>query len=269
MSDIKSKWDRLNTEQIESKISRSFGSKAHSYNKFALVQRFAANRLIEKLPADSPEINHILEAGCGTGFISKELVTRYVGKHILLTDISENMLAVCKDYLNLGYPDITNVEFIQFDAENEKLNKSFDLIVSGLTAQWFADFKSTMERLISLVNPGGQIILSYLTDNSFPEWKHMCEISGVECTANDLPKPDEIRQIPTSANIILEPFQLELRFSKSLDFFRSLKAIGASAQKNNKRLSTAEFSQLRKTWDSRTTGCVSVTYKGELAIIQK
>ena len=67
-------------------IAASFGAAAHTYDDYALVQEQCARQLVaflndkgmEKLPP-AP----ILEIGCGTGFLSEQLLGSYGDRHRL------------------------------------------------------------------------------------------------------------------------------------------------------------------------------------------
>lgn len=253
---------------MHDRIAATFGKQSSIYNKYALVQRYAANRLNEQLPDINQSNLNILEIGCGTGLVTKLLVEKYPNANITVSDISAKMLDVCKSNLIEAQLSVNNISFLQLDVENEILTDNYDLIVSGLTAQWFDEFEGTIRKVMSALNPDGFFVLSFLTDDSFHEWKQICAESNLMCTANRLPKRESVHDFYFANILQYTPFSLELRFIKSIDFFKSLKAIGASTQKDGLYLNVVDFRALTKFWDRREKGSISATYKGLIVTIQ-
>jgi len=250
------------------RISATFGKQAGVYNKYALVQRFAAKRLYEQLPEKDQSNVDILEIGCGTGFVTELLAEKYPQSNITISDISSEMLEVCKENIEEVQSNISNISFLKLNIEKDIIPGKYDLIVSGLTAQWFDDFDGTIKRVMKALKPDGQFLFSFLTDDSFPEWKEICVNSNVLCTANKLPEKESASHFDFASVVHYEPFSLELRFSKSIDFFKSLKAIGASTQKDALRLNVLDFRKLTRNWDKRERSSISVTYKGLILTFQ-
>lgn len=58
-------------------------------------------------------------------------------------------------------------------------------------------------------------------------------------------------------------------FDSALDFFRSLKDIGASAQKEGRALSASEMSLLIDHWDFQSNGPVKVDYHVVFLAVKK
>lgn len=259
---------QIPTIHTHDRISLSFGKQAGVYNKYALVQRFAAKRLSEQLPEKNSSAYNIFEIGCGTGFVTELLAEKYPDYTIVTSDISSEMLQVCKENLTDAQIGMQNISFVPLNVEKDDIPGKYDLIVSGLTAQWFYNFEETVKKILAALKPNGQFILSFLTDDSFPEWKEICLNSKLLCTANTLPSKEISEQLAFASIVHYEPFSLELRFSKSIDFFRSLKSIGASTQKDSLGLNPADFRKLTRLWDKREKSSIAVTYKGLILTLQ-
>ena len=80
---------------IKAAIAAAFSAAAGSYDAAAGVQRRVAGELaqrIARLPLDQPRV---LEIGCGTGFLSRELLA-LDPRELLLTDIAPTMIGRCR-----------------------------------------------------------------------------------------------------------------------------------------------------------------------------
>ena len=96
----------------------------------------------------------VLELGCGTGELLKELNPSYgVG-----VDLSSGMISIAQK----KYPDLN---FIQGDLEDEKLISSlegqFDFIIFSDTIGYLDDCEGAFSRLHKLCSPGTRLIVSY------------------------------------------------------------------------------------------------------------
>ncbi|MFU8861533.1 MAG: hypothetical protein ACNA8K_14040 [Cyclonatronaceae bacterium] len=106
------------------------------------------------------------------------------------------------------------------------------LVVSALTAQWFSDFKKGIAALANSVSDRGQIIFSYLTNSSFPEWSNKCSELGIPYTANRLPDAESGSNVLRSMGFDVKSknISITIGYASAIDFFRSLKMTGASTQ---------------------------------------
>ncbi|MBW4362673.1 methyltransferase domain-containing protein [Flavobacterium taihuense] len=102
---------------------------------------------------------NILDVGCGTGAISKD-IAKIVGEKgkVIGIDNTENFILSGKE----SYQDITNLELIHVDLFDFNPEEKFDLIVSARVLQWLSNPKEALLKIKSLLKPNGQIsILDY------------------------------------------------------------------------------------------------------------
>ena len=143
-------------------ISGNFSKHARVYDKYSTVQNFSALRLIEE--ANGSSFGNILEIGCGTGNYTKLLREKFPKARIKAIDISGEMIKIAKEKLgNEG------IEFIIADAENLKLEKSFDLISSNASFQWFENLEADLARYKEALNKGGSVLFSTFGPRTFHE----------------------------------------------------------------------------------------------------
>ena len=147
----------------------------------------------------------ILEIGCGTGRLTVELLRRFFGASLTAVDLSPEMIGLARQRVDSdcgaaamrttrpraiegaandadeeadGKGTISGpanrIQWIVGDAENDAFldelsGRSFDLIVSGATFQWFVHPAATIRRLARLLKPGGLLAFSTFGPQTFRE----------------------------------------------------------------------------------------------------
>ncbi|WP_374949070.1 class I SAM-dependent methyltransferase [Mucilaginibacter sp.] len=102
----------------------------------------------------------VLDIGCGTGAISKD-IANLVGETGHVTGIDHTAY-----FIESGretYADVKNLDLIHADIFIYSPLKKFDLIVAARVLQWLSNPQETIARLKSMLKPGG--ILSILDYN--------------------------------------------------------------------------------------------------------
>lgn len=249
------------TNSKKQEIQHHFGKSALSYDKNADLQSRIADRLIASLKpwkAIIPE-GPIIELGCGTGFVTEGLAALYSGRSIEVTDLSASMIEYCQQ----KFSDTSHLNFSQLDAEYPPHKEPhYALTVSGFTAQWFDDPALTLGRWMQAIKPGGLLLVSFPGNESFPRWKKYCRELGLPYTGNTLPDVEEmvIKMSVDSSQVDYYEDTVTETFDSALDFFRNLKKVGASTQKEGRSLSASEMSLLINHWDSQSDNPVEVDY---------
>lgn len=102
---------------------------------------------------------NILDVGCGTGAISKD-IANIVGENGKVTGIdnTENFILSGQE----TYRSVVNLELISVDLFEYNSEEKYDLIVSARTLQWLSNPKEALIKMKSMLKPDGQIsILDY------------------------------------------------------------------------------------------------------------
>lgn len=245
---------------LKSVVADTFGQRARNYNEYAKVQRTAAEFLVSLVDDQLPELSGpYLEIGAGTGFLTQPLLRHLPAGVFYITDLSDEMLQVCKE--NLSLPSGMEVVFDIRDAEQPLDSQQYGLIATAMTAQWFEDTTATLKRYAESLKPGGLLIYSYLDESCFPEWKALCAESGVPFTGNPLPTSAPL-QIETN-RFCWESTTNEF-FSETYptpaDFFRNLKRIGAGTQKRGNKNSAGAVLNLNEHWLKKGLDSFKITY---------
>lgn len=253
---------------MKSAVAGSFGSAAHQYDTYALVQRKAADRLVEFLKPFTKYVNGpVLEFGCGTGFIT-ERTAKWFSQHPReVTDLSDEMLDVCRAKLSHKLPPST--VFRQLDIHDFKANSEYGLILSGLTVQWVDDLPATLNTLGQSLKPGGLIAISYFNSKSFPQWKSICREAKVPFTGNSLPKPDVATHLGLKYKTLVLNEICKETYESPLDFFTHLKRIGADVKPNNNRPAPGTVRKIQEVWMSKRRRNFTITYGITYALIQR
>ncbi|MEX0686006.1 MAG: methyltransferase domain-containing protein [Balneolales bacterium] len=244
---------------IKQQITKNFSNNSERYDQYARIQKYAAGHLcsyLEQLVIE-PE-NKILEIGCGTGFVSEKLIKRFPDCCVIITDISEDMLVKCRDNLLNSGLNLDKVEFQVLDGETINNFGHYEIIISGLTVQWFEDLPGWIERAIGSMKANSKLIFSYLSDKSFPEWRDSCKQLDIPFTGNNLPEHNLLGKISRYKNIHCmweSEFKTE-NYDSILHFFSELKFIGASTRltENEKGSSLATLRKLNH-FHSNGRGC--------------
>jgi len=110
---------------------------------------------------------YVLDIGCGTGAISKD-IARCVGNsgHVIGIDNTETFINSGRE----SYKHVPNLELIHADLFEFESTDKFDLIVCARVLQWLKNPVEAIRRMLSFLKPGGMIsILDY--DHEDLEWK--------------------------------------------------------------------------------------------------
>ncbi|MGH1352237.1 MAG: methyltransferase domain-containing protein [Methyloligellaceae bacterium] len=198
-------------------IASSFGKNASQYDDYAGLQARVAAELASHMPRR--ESIRVLEIGCGTGLFTEHLLGLYNRSEIYITDLSEGMLETCQSRIG-PHPDIT---YLQCDGErvleHEVLaKKSFDIIATSMTIQWFQNPVQSLALLTEMLNPEGQLFYATIGPDCFPEW---------QAVLKELDAPAGTIAMPTLPGQFSEQ-NIEVQHDDARDFFQSLKAIGAA-----------------------------------------
>ena len=218
-------------------VARRFGEAAASYDRFATMQRLAAETLARRiLSAGLPRHPRILEIGCGTGLLTEALAVRLPDADWTITDLSADMLRRCRARFPAHPPGASRHfvamdaerHFVAMDAEAPAVGAGFDLICGGLVMQWFEDQRTALHGLAGLLNDGGLLAVSTLCADSFTGWRAALDGEGVPAARPAYPSLDILQAgWPIGGAGSWQIETLLDRHASGIDFLRGLRAIGA------------------------------------------
>ncbi|MTI88026.1 MAG: methyltransferase domain-containing protein [Balneolaceae bacterium] len=254
------------TEKKKQQAVHKFGEAAQYYHQHADIQKQVANGLISSLNPwrDILPPGPILEVGCGTGFLTKQLVEMYPKRSIIVTDASEKMLQFCKSELQKSNCPLNNITFKVVEVNTGMTVESgqYAMVISNFVAQWFDDTAMGLERLGASIKKGGLLLCSFPGNQSFSQWYERCLELGLPFTANPLPDVEEVVIKLSTAPFQIDYYENDLQenFDSALAFFRHLKQMGASENVTGKSLNTKQFRLLLNHWDQQSKGKINIKW---------
>ncbi len=155
-------------------IQYVFDNAADTYGNAAALDRSVGSELLSRLDLLKALPIHILDAGCGTGICSLELVQRYPNAMISGIDLSSKMLQVASRREGIGCMQFIKANSLQLPfADNQ-----FDLIVSNLMLPW-CDVAAVLTEFRRLMRPAGALMFSTFGPDTLIElreaWARMDE----------------------------------------------------------------------------------------------
>lgn len=176
------------------RISDAFGAAAAHYDAHAGPQRLAATLVADLAYRQKPDgAARILEIGCGTGFLTRDIQARWPGAELVATDLSPGMLEQAASH------GLVAGRFMTMDGEAPPFEGPwFDLILSSLAFQWFDDLDGAIARLARLLRPGGSLIFSTMGQGSFARWRAAHDACGLVAGVPDYPSLGDLRRLLAS-----------------------------------------------------------------------
>lgn len=119
--------------------------------KWISKNKYYYKNLVEFLRFNIPEDSSIIEIGCGTGYLLKQLKpSRGVG-----IDISPEMIRRAKE-------NNPALEFFIMDSEEISLDEKFEYVIISDTIGYFEDIQKSFDSIQKLCNENTRIIITYV-----------------------------------------------------------------------------------------------------------
>jgi malonyl-CoA O-methyltransferase len=209
-------------------IENQFTKYAKDYDDNNIIQRIVSKALVREV-TDNP--NTILELGCGSGQIFREISWKY--KNYKAIDFSHKMCELHPKAENLV------VKCFDFDSSSfldEIKDDTYDLIISSSALQWSKKISFLLQNLI----PKTKFFKAVLfTSNTF---KEIYEITKQEKSILSL---EEIEEAFGVYNATFEVFNYKLYFESKKELFDYIKNSGVSGEN---KLTFAQAKHLYKNY---------------------
>lgn len=127
---------------------------AEAYQRISSPQLAWGRSVLSRLELDGDET--VVDAGCGTGRLTAELLERLPTGRVIAIDLSANMLDVAKKKLSSRFG--ARVSFAQCDLLNRCLGPVADVLFSTATFHWVLDHPRLFRELHGMLVPGGRLV---------------------------------------------------------------------------------------------------------------
>lgn len=131
--------------------SREWDSSA--YQRISAPQFSWGKKVLARISLRGDET--LLDAGCGTGRLTAELLERLPRGRVLGADLSYNMLRTAREHLQSFPP---RVQFVSADLQHLPFRNLFDGIFSTATFHWIPDHDQLFRSLHDALRPGGWLV---------------------------------------------------------------------------------------------------------------
>jgi trans-aconitate methyltransferase len=127
---------------------------AAAYHRLANPHVTWGQRVLTALPLRGDE--YVLDAGCGSGRLTAELLERLPDGRVLAVDISLNMLRQAQTHLEPRFGP--RVSFRQADLQELAVEEPVDAIFSTAALHWVLDHPRMFEHFFAALKPGGWLV---------------------------------------------------------------------------------------------------------------
>jgi len=236
-------------------IASRFGARANSYETATPVQHAMGQYLLDTIRRETANrnIDEILEVGCGTGRLTRAIQALFPAARITAIDISQEMI-------NHARQQVAGPEYRVMDAEAylELPDRTFDLVLSNATVQWFVDLENGIQRMAAALRPGGLLALGTFGERTFQELADAfsCAYRKNQLTAHNHVVPMKsakcLRRILPEAEIVER--DVVSYFTDVRAFLQSIRDAGAvNSQADRKSIPKAVLRDMSHYYKSRYT----------------
>jgi len=245
------------------KVRQAFSLSSTHYDELALLQKKVGQDLLNKFAIEST--NNILDVGCGTGFLTYDLLEKKVGQQLIALDLASSMLQMSKNKLKR----FSSVQYICADAEQLPLLKnSIDTLVSNLALQWCQNLSQVFNGFNDVLKKGGQVYFSTFGSATLQELKYSWKIVDDYSHVNEFYTTDQLYiflQQSGFKEIYIDTKMYYSNYRTVIDLMRELKGIGAHnvlSGRNRKLTSKGQMQKMINAYEKfRTNGMIPATYE--------
>jgi malonyl-CoA O-methyltransferase len=246
------------------KVRQAFAAASLTYDGVAALQRVVGRALLSSIEADSLS-GSVLDLGCGTGFLIREILALPGDRHVLALDIALPMLQMARAKL-MGS---VNAGYVCADAERLPLTaSSIDNVYSNLALQWCRHLAAVFTDIRRVLKPGGRLVFTTFGPQTLQELKAAWADVDHYDHVNEFYSAGELRHFLeragfTDIHVIGKVYTST--YSSVMALMRELKHIGAHnvTAGRNKRLTTrTQMQAMMNAYEKQSADAwISATYE--------
>jgi malonyl-CoA O-methyltransferase len=212
--------------KLNKEICNAFNKHAAGYQEAAIVQREIGERLFERLDYLKIQPKYVLDLGCGSGYFSKKLKSRYPQALVVGLDLAINMLSQAKasqSWLKrwpLVHASMTNMPFP---------TGLFDLVFTNQAIHWAGSMGLAMREINRVMNKDGCFMFSTLGPDTFLELRTAWASADPYAHVNEFVDMHDLGDVMLSEHFIdpvVDMEMLHVHYETLPKLVRSLKAQG-------------------------------------------
>ena len=127
---------------------------ARTYDRIADPMARWGSAVLDRLPLGGSE--RVLDAGCGTGRVTEQLLERLPTGHVIALDGSAAMIEAARERLAAVAGD--RVTFVIADLLDPLTIEPVEAILSTATFHWVTDHDVLFRNLAAVLRPGGRLV---------------------------------------------------------------------------------------------------------------
>lgn len=248
--------------QLEkAKIKQSFSQAAITYDSVARLQRQIGQDLLRIHALDALH-GRVLDVGCGTGFLTGQLLPHCQNATVFALDLAPAMLAQCRQKV------ATQAIYLCADAEKLPLQAgTIDTLFSNVALQWCYPLDRALSELRCVLKPEGRLVFSTFGHQTLYELKaawtqvddfaHVNDFYTYAALQNSLEQAGFVEITVTTRRYVQT-------YASVLDLMHELKQIGAHnvSDARSKTLTTkAALKTLISAYPKNAAGEVAATFE--------
>ena len=242
-----------------------FSQAALTYESRAGIQAQVADRLME-LVRERPEPRHILEAGCGTGLLTRTLRKRFPRAKIIAFDSAPRMV----DAARARFAGDRRVRWAVADFRTPPDGPLCELVVSSSALHWADDLPEALAALAARLTRDGVLAAALMLDGTLAEL-HAARAAAAPDNPprRNLPALDDVRAAFQSAGLRVDQkvtAPLVARHADAMELLESLRRQGLTGgdySRGTRPLTRGELSRLAAGYEvcfPHTDGGIRATY---------
>jgi trans-aconitate 2-methyltransferase len=129
------------------------GWDATTYDRISDIQESWGHEVLERRRWKENEI--VLDAGCGSGKITKVISTKVPKGKVFAVDSDSSMITIAKENLE----EISNIQYKKADLSEIYLDEKVDVVFSNATLHWILNHRKMFEHFWQILKPNGEILI--------------------------------------------------------------------------------------------------------------